>query len=240
MTRDGVRALRSSLCCSLNLVFWRKCLETPHGSLYWALRERGCQLLLKGRNLKGWGGNPSFLLSMTTPPPALRWKIHSQRREVVSCRFSEEEEAFEGTKLCMQANRFGSSELPHANLSLHTPAQACAGCQQLVLPVSCRLTEWGKTCKIAVQCNFREGGRRGAGKLFFWSLKILCLDQAGSFHIWAGDAYWKENNAAVPKKIVKFFCVSSGTSWILLPLGKWSRLMYKEYKKLKDKSVSLK
>lgn len=124
------------------------------------------------------------------------------------------------------------------------PVPSCSSpslCKLPAVSASCLLQviKMRETCLISVQCNFRDVKKR-SWEAFLLKLKVLCLDQAGSIQIWAGDAYWKEKNTMVQKKIVKFFCVSSGTSWILLPLGKWSGLMYKEYKNLNDKSVSLK
>lgn len=73
----------------------------------------------------------------------------------------------------------------------------------------------GNTLKYAEPlCNVISAGEtRGAGKNFFWSFKMLCLDlqcQAGSFQTWAGESDQREDEM-VQKKIVKFFCVSSAT-----------------------------
>lgn len=184
---------------------------------------------------EGLGTNLGFLLSIATWSAAIRGKIHHQRREVVPCRFSRGGGGFWGNQ-SLFAKQTGVEALSFMMQTCSCTVQPKLG-QQFVLPAG-----WHNERKHAkLLCSvISERGKRGAVKLFYWSLKILCLDQAGSFHIRAGDAYQKGKNKVVLKKVVKFFCVSSGTSWILLPLGKWSGLMYKEYKKLKDKTVSLK
>lgn len=175
---------------------------------------------------------PSFHGNMTC---CNQGKIHCQRREVVPCRFSRGGGGgFWGNK-SLYAKQTDVEALSFMVQTCSWTVQPKLG-QQFVLPAG-----WHNERKhVKLLCSPSKKGKRGAGKLFYWSFKILCLNQAGSFHIWAGDDYQKGKNTVVLKKVVKFFCVSSGTSWILLPLGKWSGLMCKEYKKLKDKTVSLK
>lgn len=138
------------------IVFQNKCLETPYGSLYWALRERGCQMLLNGRNMKGWRQiSDSFfpwqhdlLQSGEDSLPEKRsgsMQVFQRRRR----RLLREQ------KSVCKANWCGSTELHGANLFLNSPAQAWPA-----VCASCRLAQWEETCKIAV-FPFKEGKKRG-------------------------------------------------------------------------------
>lgn len=85
-------------------VFQKKYSETPCGSLYLALRQRGCQVLLKGRNLKGWGQISVCFFPWPHDLLHLMGRFTAREDKWLHAGFPEEEEAFETTKVCKQTD----------------------------------------------------------------------------------------------------------------------------------------